>query len=57
MYRQVTKNPRTGEEAKTIQRLSDNAFVPFDTNNVDYVEYLAWIEAGNTPLPPDEPAE
>jgi hypothetical protein len=26
----------------------------FDENNKDYQAYLAWLEAGNTPLPADE---
>ena len=37
-----------------VQRLSDNAFIPFDPDNTDYQEYLRWLEAGNTPLPADE---
>jgi hypothetical protein len=36
-----------------IQRLSDNAFIPFDPANTDYQEFLRWCEAGNEPLPPD----
>jgi hypothetical protein len=40
-------------EAKTIQRLSDNAFIPFDPANTDYQKYLEWVAAGNTPLPAD----
>jgi hypothetical protein len=39
---------------KGVRRLSDNAFIPFDPANTDYVAYLAWVEAGNVPLPPDE---
>ena len=35
----------------SILRLTDNAFIPPDTNNIDYVNYLKWVEAGNTPLP------
>jgi len=27
----------------------------FDPANTDYQQYLRWIEAGNTPLPADEP--
>lgn len=37
-----------------IQRLSDNAFIPFDPANTDYQEYLKWLEEGNEPLPADE---
>jgi hypothetical protein len=26
----------------------------FDPANTDHQAYLAWVEAGNTPLPPDD---
>jgi hypothetical protein len=42
---------------KGVRRLSDNAFIPFDTQNVDYVAYLAWLAEGNEPLPADQPTE
>jgi len=35
----------------TILRIADNAFIPPDPDNTDYREYLAWVEAGNTPDP------
>ena len=28
---------------------TDNAFIPLDTANIDYQEYLAWVALGNTP--------
>jgi hypothetical protein len=52
MYKLI-KNYLT-QETNMVQRLSDNAFVPFDPANTDYQAYLAWLEAGNTPEPADE---
>jgi hypothetical protein len=37
--------------SKSLLRLSDNAFIPFDPANTDYQAYLKWLEEGNTPLP------
>jgi hypothetical protein len=51
MYKQIKVE---GRLINMIQRLSDNAFIPFDPDNTDYQEYLKWVAEGNTPLPADE---
>jgi len=37
-----------------VIRLSDNATIPFDPDNVDYQQYLKFLAEGGTPLPADE---
>ena len=35
-----------------IRRVSDGAYIPPDTGNVDYQEYLRWVADGNTAAAP-----
>ena len=44
----------TAQSVIYVERLSDNAFIPFDPDNTDYQTYLRWLEEGNTPLPAEE---
>ena len=41
-------------KAKMIIRTIDNAYIPFDPDNIDYQAYLKWLDEGNEPLPADE---
>ena len=52
MYK-IMKTP-DGVVLNMVQRLSDNAFIPFNPQNVDYQAYLQWLSEGNQPLPADE---
>ena len=39
------------EHLSTIVRDEDGAFIPADPDNVDYQDYLAWLDEGNEPAP------
>ena len=40
---------------ETVLRVADQAFIPFDGGNRDFVEYQQWLADGNTPDPAPEP--
>ena len=53
MYK-LLKDKLTQEEVPTtILRKTDNTFIPFDSANTDYQEYLEWLAQGNEPEPAD----
>ena len=52
MYKLI--NVKYMENKQIVQRLSDGACIPFDTNNIDYQRYLEWLAEGNTPEPAEE---
>jgi hypothetical protein len=54
MYK-LAKPPFPLQNSISVIRLADNASIPFDPDNTDYQQYLAWLAEGNTPLPADAP--
>ena len=49
MYK-LSKDPITNT-VTAIEMISPFLLIPFDPDNTDYQAYLAWVEAGNQPLP------
>jgi hypothetical protein len=43
--------------SSSIKRIADNASIPFDDANTDFVEYKKWLAEGNAPLPADAQPE
>lgn len=51
----MTEYRRTDNE-RVVLRVSDNALIPDDPGNADYIGYLAWVAAGGVPDPYVAPA-
>ena len=43
-----TKDSDGNVRTDQIKRISDGAWIPFDEENRDYQDYLAWVAEGNT---------
>ena len=52
MYKQLLDR-NSQVRTDVILRIEDNACIPFDPANQDFVEYNKWLSLGNQPLPPD----
>jgi hypothetical protein len=50
-YTQVWDHMQGQVSDQIILRDEDQAHIPFDPDNVDYQEYLAWLAEGNEPNP------
>ena len=47
-------HPLSGEAVGVCKMEGDRQLgIPFDPDNTDYQEYLAWVAEGNEPLPAD----
>jgi hypothetical protein len=55
-YSQVWDAMQNKVSDQMILRDKDQAFIPFDPDNVDYQAYLAWLDEGNEPTPYAPPA-
>tara|TARA_R100000781_G_scaffold55238_1_gene35962 strand:+ start:799 stop:960 length:162 start_codon:yes stop_codon:yes gene_type:complete len=49
MSYKLIKDPLTGRTDTSVLRKSDSASIVMSDDNLDYLEYKAWLEAGNTP--------
>ena len=59
MYKLIQFNLYDVQQNHVQKDNGDGSFTSFpaEENNPNYQQYLAWLEAGNTPLPADEPTQ
>jgi hypothetical protein len=55
-YTQIWDHMKNQVSDQIVQRDEDGAFIPFDQDNTDYQDYLAWLDKGNQPTPYTPPA-
>jgi hypothetical protein len=55
-YTQIWDHMSNDVHKTIIVRDEDGAFIPFDPDNIDYQEYLAWLDEGNQPAAAQQPA-
>lgn len=49
----LLKSPYDNTTDKVVLRKKDMAYIPYDDDNRDYIEYKVWLDEGNTPDPAD----
>ena len=52
MYRELIDFETQDVSLKMVLRVEGGLTIPFVRANIDYQEYVQWLEEGNTPLPP-----
>jgi len=55
MYKNIPIDTLTNK-TYGILRITDMSFIPFDPDNMDFVEYQKWLLEGNVPMPADKPS-
>jgi len=52
-YQLITGITGTVKAVKRMEEGKPNLYIPFDSANIDYQQYLVWLAEGNEPLPAD----